>query len=235
MTIHSTHPFADADRDASRQLRGRLGNRVTLWCAGELDGQPRAAGLTVGSTQLVPGDPWRVVAHVSEESDLLETIEKTGRATISLLGWPHRNLAEMFAGVAPAPGGPFRYGEFTQTGQRHRGIGVIRVHAMVMGTPAPESSTVHRADLHPGHRRPEWRDARVRQRAEVRPCLAHWPRPDQSHWDSRAGDPRARKLLPARGQVKRCISGEVHQWRGAPAARGTSGGGLRQGDPPTFR
>lgn len=116
MTIHSTHPFADADRDASRQLRGRLGNRVTLWCAGELDGQPRAAGLTVGSTQLVPGDPWRVVAHVSEESDLLETIEKTGRATISLLGWPHRNLAEMFAGVAPAPGGPFRYGEFTQTG-----------------------------------------------------------------------------------------------------------------------
>ena len=42
-----------------------------------------------------------------------------GRAglTVSsvLLAWRHRDLADAFAGVAPAPGGPFRLGRWTDT------------------------------------------------------------------------------------------------------------------------
>ena len=34
---------------------------------------------------------------------------------MQLLAWEHRDLAEMFAGTAPAPGGMFRQAEFEQT------------------------------------------------------------------------------------------------------------------------
>jgi flavin reductase (DIM6/NTAB) family NADH-FMN oxidoreductase RutF len=34
---------------------------------------------------------------------------------VHLLGWEHRDLAEMFAGTAPAPGGVFRQAEFVDT------------------------------------------------------------------------------------------------------------------------
>lgn len=42
MTIHAEHPFANPDRDAARQLRGRLGSRVGLLTAGA--GRERRAG-----------------------------------------------------------------------------------------------------------------------------------------------------------------------------------------------
>jgi hypothetical protein len=34
---------------------------------------------------------------------------------VQLLAWQHRALADVFAGVAPSPGGPFRSGSFEQT------------------------------------------------------------------------------------------------------------------------
>jgi 3-hydroxy-9,10-secoandrosta-1,3,5(10)-triene-9,17-dione monooxygenase reductase component len=34
---------------------------------------------------------------------------------VGLLAWEHRDLADAFAGVAPAPGGLFRLGGWTQT------------------------------------------------------------------------------------------------------------------------
>lgn len=116
MTIHSTHPFIDPDRVLGRQFRGRLGNRVSLWCAGDLGaGAHGASGLTVSSVLVVPGDPWRVVGYVDPESDLAETVLRTGRATVALLEWEHRGLADMFGGIAPAPGGGFAHGDFVQT------------------------------------------------------------------------------------------------------------------------
>ncbi|MGA4506445.1 flavin reductase family protein [Propionibacteriaceae bacterium G1746] len=117
MTIHAEHPFIDPERVLGRQLRGRLGNRVSLWCAGDLagTGNERPAGLTVSSCLVVPGEPWRVVGFVDPASDLAAAIEHTGRATVALLEWQHRGLADMFGGIAPAPGGAFRHGEFTQT------------------------------------------------------------------------------------------------------------------------
>ena len=109
MTIHDTHPFADPEPDPVRRLRGRLGGRVALVTAGALE---RRAGLTVTSLMVAGGEPARVLVLVDPDSDLAEEVERTGRAVVQLLGWGHRDLAEAFAGTAPAPGGPFRAASF---------------------------------------------------------------------------------------------------------------------------
>lgn len=115
MTIHSGHPFADPEPDPARRFRGRLGGAVTLWTAGAPEEPADRAGLTVTSTMLAGGEPWRVLALVDPDSDLREALGRTGRAVVQMLEWEHRDLAEAFAGTAPAPGGPFRAGAFTAT------------------------------------------------------------------------------------------------------------------------
>lgn len=111
MTIHSEHPFAQPE-DEVRRLRGRLGGAVSLWTAGD-DGD--RAGLTVSSLMVAGGEPGRVLALLDPDADLTEALRETGRAVVALLEWRHRQLAEAFAGVAPAPGGPFRAAEWDQT------------------------------------------------------------------------------------------------------------------------
>ncbi|MCL8027026.1 flavin reductase family protein [Nocardioides bruguierae] len=111
MTIHSTHPFA-TDDDPVRRFRGRLGGSVSLWCAG--DGATRA-GLTVTSLLLAHGEPPRLLALLDPDADLTEELRETGTAAVSLLSWRDRMLAEVFAGLAPSPGGPFRAATFTDT------------------------------------------------------------------------------------------------------------------------
>ena len=112
MTIHSTHPFADAEPDPVRRFRGRLGGAVTLWTAGE--GATRS-GLTVTSLMVAGGEPGRVLALLDPDADLTLALEDSGRGVVQLLSWRHRQLAEAFAGTAPAPGGAFRTGDFTDT------------------------------------------------------------------------------------------------------------------------
>ncbi len=112
MTIHSGHPFLDPEPDPVRRFRGRLGGAVTLVTAG--DGGARA-GLTVSSLIVANGEPPRVLALVDPDSDLADTVQRTGRAVVQLLSWAHRDLAEAFAGTAPAPGGPFRMAAFEET------------------------------------------------------------------------------------------------------------------------
>lgn len=114
MTIHSGHPFLDpeGERDPVRRLRGRLGGVVTLWTAGE--GSARA-GLTVSSMMVANGDEPRLLALVDPDSDLLDRMRETGRAVVQLLSWPDRDLADAFAGTAPAPGGPFRMADFVES------------------------------------------------------------------------------------------------------------------------
>lgn len=114
VTIHSEHPFLppEPDRDPVRRLRARVGATVTLWTAGA--GAERA-GLTVSSYLVAAGEPSRVVALLHPESDLLERLEEEGTAVVALLGWRQRDVADVFAGVRPAPGGPFRSGSWEQT------------------------------------------------------------------------------------------------------------------------
>ena len=111
MSIHSEHPFLepDSERDPARRLRGRLGGAVTLWTTGS--GSSRS-GLTVSSVMVGHGDPAHVLALVDPESDLATAVESTGTAVVQLLQWEHRDLADAFAGIAPAPGGVFKLGSW---------------------------------------------------------------------------------------------------------------------------
>ena len=112
MTIHSTHPFADAEPDPVRRFRGRVGGTVSLWTAGD---DATRAGLTVTSFLVAGGEEARVLALLDPDADLTETLLGTSRAVVQLLGWGDRDQADMFAGQAPAPGGAFRQAEFVTT------------------------------------------------------------------------------------------------------------------------
>ena len=114
MTIHTSHPFLEpeGDRDPVRRLRGRQGGTVSLWTAGS-DGD--RAGLTVSSWMVAGGEPGRVLALLDPDADLTDVLVATGRGVLHLLAWTDRDLAEVFAGTAPAPGGPWRLADWVAT------------------------------------------------------------------------------------------------------------------------
>lgn len=114
MTIHSSHPFP-AEPDPVRRLRGRLGGAVTLWTAGDSTDRSDWTGLTVTSVLVAGGEPGRVLGLLDPDADLTERLLGGRTGVVQLLSWRHRDLADAFAGVAPAPGGAWRLGEWTET------------------------------------------------------------------------------------------------------------------------
>lgn len=115
MSIHSDgDPFAtpETERSALRRLRARLVAPVTLWTCG--DGAARV-GLTVASALVVDGEPGHLLGLVDPESELWVELQRTGLLVVTPLPWTQRHLADAFAGVAPAPGGPFRLSTWRQT------------------------------------------------------------------------------------------------------------------------
>ena len=120
MTIHSDHPFRDPNPDPVRRFRGRVGGGVTLWtsAAGAGGGEPATgdwAGLTVTSVMVAGGERAHLLALLDPDSDLVDAMTASGTAVVQLLRGPHRMLADVFAGVAPAPGGPFAQAPFGAT------------------------------------------------------------------------------------------------------------------------
>lgn len=109
VTVHSEHPFETPPelRRAARRLRGRLAQPVTAWTSAR-GGHP--AGLTVSSMLVADGTPAHVLGLIDPDSELADALEASGRGCVSVLRWPDRQLAEALAGLAPAPGGPFRQG-----------------------------------------------------------------------------------------------------------------------------
>lgn len=109
MTIHTEHPFAtpEGDRQPLRRLRGRLPLPVTVWTS---TAGGRRAGWTVSSMMVADGEPAEVLGLVDPDSDLVDLLAESRTVAVSLLGWEHRALGDVFAGLAPAPGGPFRTG-----------------------------------------------------------------------------------------------------------------------------
>ena len=85
---------------------------MSLWTSGS---GPERSGLTVSSLMVARGEPGRVLGLLDPLAELAEGLVETGRAVVQLLQWQHRELAEAFAGLSPAPGGPFRLGSFEQT------------------------------------------------------------------------------------------------------------------------
>lgn len=114
MTIHGDHPFLPpaADRDPMRRWRGRMPAPVSVWTT-TLDG--RSTGWTISSFLLAEGRPPEIAGLVDEEADFADQLRRTGRFAVSLLAGPHRQLADVFAGLAPAPGGVFTVGRWRQT------------------------------------------------------------------------------------------------------------------------
>lgn len=109
--IHFRDPFAvpEHQRSPVRRLRGRLAAAVTLWTA------PGPAGLTVSSTVVADGDPGRLLGLIDEESELWAAAASAGRFAVAPLGPGHRQLADRFAGLMPAPGGPFKGYDWRET------------------------------------------------------------------------------------------------------------------------
>ncbi len=94
----------EQDRPIKR-LRGRLTSGVTVWTAGE---GREATGLTVASTIVAEGEPSHVLGTVGDLADLLDAVRATGRFAVHVLARDQRQLADRFAGLAPAPGGLLR-------------------------------------------------------------------------------------------------------------------------------
>lgn len=129
MTIHNEHPFATPpqDRDPLRQLRGRMPAGVTIWTTGS---GRRRQGWTLSSVLLADGDPdperadddpqaryREVIGLLDEDSDLADVLEPGTDLVINLLpsGTSAAALADAFARLAPAPGGPFTVGDWADS------------------------------------------------------------------------------------------------------------------------
>jgi len=111
VTIHASDPFATPDEAKSpvRRFRGRLASPVTLWTAYDHEG--RRVGLPVSSTLVVDGAPGRLIGLVDDESALWDAVRRTGRFAVAPLREGDGRIADSFAGLMPAPGGPFTAGE----------------------------------------------------------------------------------------------------------------------------
>lgn len=69
----------------------------------------------MSSLQVVAGDPGHVIGLLDPDSTFAERLAETRTAVVQLLEWKHRDLADIFAGVSPAPGGVFTKGEWVDT------------------------------------------------------------------------------------------------------------------------
>ena len=112
MTIHAAIPSPTPTRT---RPAGSAAGSVARPRSGRPAEAADRAGLTLTSVLVVLGDPARVLGLVDPDSDLADTVAETGRAVVQLLTWPDRDLAEGFAGTAPAPGGVFRQADFVDT------------------------------------------------------------------------------------------------------------------------
>ena len=114
MSIHAGHPFLppEGERDPLRRLRGRVPAGVSVWTAAA---GGRRAGWTVSSFLLADGNPAQLLGLLDEEADLAELLEDSATVVVNVLSWEQRALADAFAGLAPAPGGPFRLAGWTDS------------------------------------------------------------------------------------------------------------------------
>jgi flavin reductase (DIM6/NTAB) family NADH-FMN oxidoreductase RutF len=113
--IHSENPFQPepADRDQARRFRGRLAAAVTVVTAGA---ESERTGLTVSSLIVIEGEPGQVRLVAGPTTDLWSLVAETGRFIVHICRYEHYRLAEVFAGLAPSPGGLFATVATTDTG-----------------------------------------------------------------------------------------------------------------------
>ncbi len=104
--IHDENPFETPtdQRDPARRFRGRLASPVTVVTAGTGD---HRTGLTVSSIVVAEGEPSRVYFLVGTTTDLYYVLEESGKLVVHVLEDRHHDIADIFAGLRPSPGGRF--------------------------------------------------------------------------------------------------------------------------------
>lgn len=100
----------EGERDPLRRFRGRLPAPVTIWATGAAGGR---RGFTVSSLLIAGGEPGRVVGLIDEDSDFWDACDDV--FTVNVLTSDHTTMADAFAGIGPAPGGPFTLGDWDQS------------------------------------------------------------------------------------------------------------------------
>lgn len=83
---------------------------VTVWASGA---DVSRSGLTVSSVIVANGEPAHVLAVIDADSNWWTSGPET--VAVNVLAQEHRFLADAFAGTAPAPGGPFTLGTWTES------------------------------------------------------------------------------------------------------------------------
>lgn len=61
------------------------------------------------------GEPGEVIGLIDPASELFDQVVEARRWAVSLLSYGDRLLSDAMAGLAPAPGGPFRMGRWRDT------------------------------------------------------------------------------------------------------------------------
>ena len=137
--IHDSNPFLPPpeDRDPVRRLRGRLPAPVSVWTSA--DGAARD-GWTISSMLVADGEPSELVALVNEDASWWDLFRRTGLACVNVLATGQAMVSEVFARMAPSPGGPFRTGEWTQTPYGPRLVGGAAWAGVRLIDPEPKHS-----------------------------------------------------------------------------------------------
>ena len=113
MTIHTEHPFANPERDPLREFRGRAPAPVSVWTLGIPGG---SFGQTVSSFALIEGEPNRVWGIVDPDEDFATHLSASQSTfVLNLLASGQERVAEVFANLAPSPGGPFNTGSWEES------------------------------------------------------------------------------------------------------------------------
>lgn len=104
--IHGDNPFTASpdQRDPVRRFRGRLTAPVAIVTSGTGDAR---TGLTVSSLMVIEGEPGLVQMVVGPTSDLWHVAEESKAFVIHVCREDDRDLAQVFAGLRPNPGGVF--------------------------------------------------------------------------------------------------------------------------------
>lgn len=98
------------ERNQARRLRSLLPAPVTVWTSSDGD---REEGWTISSVLVADGEPPELVSLVNEDADWWELYCSTGRATVNILAHGQHLVSEVFARLAPSPGGVFRTGQWS--------------------------------------------------------------------------------------------------------------------------
>lgn len=85
---------------------------VSVWTTA---GDGKRDGWTVSSLLVADGEPAEVLGLLDEDADFTDLVLTTGHCTVNLLRRGQARLADAFARIAPAPGGPFREGDWSDS------------------------------------------------------------------------------------------------------------------------